>query len=515
MATKGTYTAYQALRPLEGDFGDTAEKAADRKIAADERKRLENERRTAKQKAISDSFQQDYNTLSEVITNNKSIDEAFARGVGEARDMMGGIYKQIQQNPALANDVDVQLKLQNLRNFSKNLKTVSTRYTDHATKITEGIQNGTISAWEDDKLNQVDSIFRQANLAVRPDWSTGLPIGATQKVDENGDPVLDEYGAKEVDDLNLIEVLDGRGLGELTNIYNMSEEAQTIGPDLGKRVIKKPDGSFSHIEYQLFEDIEPDVRNLVKGFIGDTRNPSPIAKSIWSDVLGNKSKELDDADMKEIEDAYTQTIKAFYDEKSQGTTDFSARNAAIKEANRKKEVKKLETVASEFTVVTDQDENIVKEEFIGVTGDIQGMATGFSLPVDPKTKKDVAIVTGAEGHDVVVNRVYLLDSGELAYSGFELRGKVTGQPLEPSTELFDSGGGKLASNVIRRDIGGGMSDDDPVLTGVAKAYGLDNEGQLKKMLEGKVEAFNKKNKKAPVDTSKMTDAELIELYSKE
>lgn len=497
MAQQGTYTAYQQLRPLEGDLGKIARDAADREQAKRDRIKEEQQALQDQQAKIAQNFAKDYDTLSEVITQNKSIDEAFARGVSSARDMMGNIYKDIQKNPSLANDVNTQLKLQNLRNFSKNLKTVSDRYTSYATEIAQGIQDGTVSAWEDNSLNRMDSVFRKVNLEVSPDMSTGMPMAATIKVDGNGDPVMGPDGRPVIEDLNLIEVLDGRGLADITGVYNMAGEAQKIGPDLGKRVIKKPDGSFSHVEYQSFNEIEGDVRNLVRGFIGDERNPTAVAKSIWSDVLGEEAKTLTAADMKRIEDTYTFTTRAFYDETAKKGTDFSARNAALERQRKAAEGKDEEIEGTGIEIRTDEQGNPLSadevEAFVGEAGG--GSAFSLAAPVP----------VGVKGNQIFVDSLFLTRGGQIVYSADVKEGK-SGEFLYTTPEGEEV---EISKEVYSEMKDGGLNVSQ--LNDIARAVGLRNAGELREELEKKRDSY-KGGKSKGKDPKKMTAAEKIEFY---
>ena len=563
---KGNYTAYQqTTADSKLEFGQMAKDVAASELANQKRAEEREQKRRDEQSKISESFRKDYATLTDVITGTESIDEAFALGIMEARDKMGEIYKRIKTNPRLADDPDIIMQIQGLNSYSQSLKTSSDVVTDFNTRLAQGMQDGTLSNWNNKYLNIGDSIFNGKNLTIGVD-SKGRPIGATVQVDDNGEVILGPDGLPIVEDLRLPQKLAGGGLPELVPNYNMAADAQKIGKDLADRTRKSVTGAFSTQEAQTWDMMVEDARGLIKGYLGDAKNPSSEAKSIWTDVLGNKPKELDEDDMKEIEDAYLNSIKPFYDQTLKNDTDFSARNAAAERARKERESAKEDKVASEFTVVTDQDENIKKEEFKGMLGfvpseatpfalplnpktkessitvtgkdghkvaseftvvtdqdenikkeEFKGMlgfvpseATPFALPLNPKTKESSITVTGKDGHKVVVDRVYLSDEGQLAYSGYELRGKATGSPIDPDGEEL----GNLSSDVYKKKIGGGMVDGSNVLTSVAKAYDLNNEGQLKKLLSKRKESFLNSKKPAELTPEQKARAsELINKYS--
>lgn len=494
---QGNYAAYkQTVNDSKLELGQFAKDVAQQEKDREAKKVLQAQERAKKQQEIATNFGQDYNTLADVVTGTKSIDEAFARGIGKARDLMGTIYKSIQTNPSLANDVNTQMKLQNLRNYSKTLKTSSDRITEFNTKLAAGVQDGSLSDWNSKYLNIADSIYRQSNLDIGVN-ADGMPIGATILVDNDGEPILDEQGGFIVEPLSLPQIMQGNGLPELVPQYNLAADAQAIGKDLAKRTKESVTGGFSTSTVQTWDSMKEDARALVKSYLGDSKNPSAEAKSIWTDIMGNEPKKLDANDLSQIEEVYLNSIKPFYDSTLEQDIDFNARNAAIKENNRVNEKKAEEDknkAVSNFTVITDQDGTPQEVDLQGVSGDLSGKATAFSLPVDPKTKKSTVKVTGPSGSDVVISRVFLVDDGELAYEGFEYKSKSTGLPVGANIPNLYNYSGKLSKDVIEKGIGGGMSKNDNVLTSVAKYYGLNNEKELKELLKKKKETYNQGGK---------------------
>tara|TARA_R110002073_G_scaffold3315_6_gene22357 strand:- start:19385 stop:20890 length:1506 start_codon:yes stop_codon:yes gene_type:complete len=491
MAKKGTYTALSQTTPTKLEFGQMAKDVAVEERARLERKAAKAEKEAARQEGIAQNFQTDYATLGDVITGTDSIDEAFARGIGKARDRMGEIYKQIQTNPSLANDVSTQLELQNLKGYSKNLKTSSDKITEFNTKLAQGVQDGTLSAWNDKHLDIGESIFRFNNLDIGVN-AKGLPSGATVQLDGEGNMILGNNGQPIIEELNIPQVLGGGGLPELVPRYDMAASAMEIGPKLGARAVKDSNGNFMENEYQEFSAIEGGVRNLVKGIIGSVGNPTAEAKSIWTDVLGNRAQDFDEADMKEIEDAYVGSVQAFYDEKRSETKNYSAANTAAEnyrkrlkdEADAKAAKDKLDAEQngnSNFTVITDEDEVPLMIEFQGVTGDIQGKGYRVALPYNSDTEKSTITVVGGAGKEVEVTELYLMESGELAYKGYQYDGKVTADDLESDNAA------RTSKRILIEGVGGGKSKNDRILTAIAKSRGLENEGQLKKLVEEQVE----------------------------
>jgi hypothetical protein len=489
MPQKGTYTALQQLRPIQTDFGKIATDAAavqhQRDLEVEAKRAATAKARQEQKSKIAEGFREDYAKLTEVVTGTKSLTEAMSRGVGAARDMLGETYKEIERNPAMYDDINVSMKVANASNFSKNLKLVSDRYTEYAAKVTKGMTDGSLSEWNNETLNDLNSIFKDGNLDVTVDPQTGLPIAVFAKQDDDGNYVYDDDGEVVMERMNLLEVLDGRGLQDTPSKFDLAKHAQTAGKDLGDRMQKTEGGDFTTREIQTFEMIEPEVRDLAKGLIGTAQNPTDVAKSIWTDTLGNNKPpggELTEADMSLIEDAYVNATRPFYDEKDKADVNFGARNAAKKLA--KEEAAK--TPKGEiFEVVTDQEGDPTNvQTLVGVSGDIGGGAMAFSMPRDPKNKYS-GVAVEKEGKRLIVDRIYLTNSGEVAYSGYSIEGRSSGELIDPTDWLS----GKISTQVTKSEFGGGADPGDKVLTDLARAVGLSGEAELKKALQTTKDRF--------------------------
>jgi hypothetical protein len=477
MPKKGTYTALQQLRPYQEDFGQIALDAADRLEAQRGEKKAADAAAKKAKAAISENFGSDYDGLFEVVTRTKSIDEAYGRGINSARDAMGQLHKDIQANPSLANDAKTQMKRANLNKFSKNLKTISESYTQYAGNVGKGMRDGTLSNWNSDALSDIDSIFRQANLDIRVDQETGLPIAVIAELNDDGE------ATGNLKELNLIEVLDGRGLTDTVNTFDFQSSITDIGDKLGKREVKTSSG-FSHIEYQKFADIEPEVRTMLKGFIGNENNPSDIAKSIWSDMMAQNPKELDATDMKRIEDFYVNSVKGFYDEKNKKTTDFGAQER--RRAGRAKEEEEEEAGLG-LQIRTDEQGQPLRKGLTGVAG-AHGPAYSFTLPQD--------ITLGVKGEKTLIDNLYLTDDGKIAYSGRAFKGKTSGKRIDADNYLSGTYSGEVVEDIT----GGGLSTNE--LNDIARDLGYANTGALKKELQAARDRALQGGDSNTLDTSK-------------
>lgn len=477
-APAGNAAALQRLRPITTDFGNIVEDTIDDELA---RKKAAEDEAKAKAKAKADlanKFGKDFAALNDIVTKTKSIDEAFARGVNSARDLMGDIYKQAEQDPTVMNTMEWQRKKANLTNYSKNLKTVSDRYTQYADMIGKGMQDGSLSRWNQSTLNDLNSIYSQANLDVKTDQETGLPIAVIAEVDDNGKPT------GKLKELNLVEILDGRGLNTAVNTFDFEESVTEMGTKLGKREVKTPGSGLTHIEYQKFEDIELEVRNMIKGFVGNAENPTDVAKSIWTDHMGEDAKTLTPEDMTRIEDFYTNSIKGFYDEKNKTTKDYST---GFRYSRAAREDEKEEGLGIQLR--TDEEGRPMRQTLYGVKGVPQGNYFQFTIP-EP-------IKLGIKGENREISNLMINDNGEIAYEEVIYRGKKSGEKIDPTK--FDSA---TMSGQVRTStsIGGGLNADE--INDIARALGYRNAKELKDAL---VEASKQQGVEpsgGSIDTSK-------------
>jgi hypothetical protein len=470
----GSFTALQRLKPITTDFGDIVENAVEDDLARKAAAKAEEDANKKAKSELANKFGETYESLEEVITKTKSINEANARGINSARDLTGDIFKAAETDPTVMNTMEWQMKKANLNNFSKNLKLVSDRYTEYATTLSAGMQDGTLSGWNKEQLNDLDSIFRKANLDIRADRETGLPIGVIAEVDDDGE------ATGKLKELNLVEVLDGRGLNQSVNTFKFKDSITEIGSDLGQRLVKEVGSNLTHIEYQKFSKIEPDVRKMVRGFIGNEGNPKDVAKSIWVDQMSGDIKDLTAADMKRIEDFYVNGIKGFYDEKNMTTKDF---RTGYNYSRAKKTDD--DEMGLGIQLRTNEAGEPDTEPLTGVAGDIRGESFQFTLPGP--------IRLGIKGENREISNLFLTPDGKIAYKETVYKGKVSGDKINPVNVYEGTVSGEY---VTTERVGGGLNTTE--LNDIARELKFPNTKALKDAL---MEAYKKQTGKTFGGTS--------------
>ena len=432
MPTKGVFAAYQRLRPIQEDFSDVVNEQEQlnarlrrEQEAAQEKARARSER-LAKEAGVSLS------TLNEVISGIKSIDQANALGVSKARDFMYDIYKQIEADPRKAADVEYQLKLANARGFADKLSKAQNAYATFAKDFSEGYGKGTYSKWNQGRMNQLSAIFERNDFTV--------------DIDDNGNPVaIVKNGENDYERINLVDVLDGRGLGGVVNTYDFDKETTDLADNLGKRLTLNPQGAFT-IEEQTFDSHRNQVSELADGILGVGSRPSDVAKSIWSDTLGKSKAEFtgSDKDMQEIKQAFMDSVESKYDTLYKRKYDAARANVGLRAREQRRKATKdkgLTTVEVRTDVETGRP---LREGLQGATEDIGGAATSFSLG-EP-------ISFGVGNREKKINSLYLTDAGKIVYEGEEKTG------TRSTTDIVT--GERTTEPVFETVVGGGLNQDE-------------------------------------------------------
>ena len=428
MASKGVYAAYQMLRPIQEDFSDVVNEQEElnarlrREQEAAQEKARQRSENLAKEAGVSLS------TLNEVISGVKSIDQANALGVSKARDFMYNIYKEIESDPRKAGNVEYQLKLANARKFADKLSKAQNAYATFAQDFSKGYGDGTYSKWNQGRMDQLSAIFERNDFTIDIDKS-GNPVAIVKNKE-------DDY-----EKINLVDVLDGRGLGGIVNTYDFDKETTDLADSLGKRLTMLPSGSYE-IEEQTFNSHRNQVSKLLDGVLGVGDKPTDVAKSIWADTLGKSKSEFTGSkeDMEEIKQAYMNSVESKYDTLYKKKYDAAKVNAGLR-AREQKSTKGLTTVEVRTDVGTGKP---LRKGLEGVSGDIGGAATSFSLG-NP-------ITFGVGNKEKKINSLYLTDAGQIVYEGEEKTG------TKSSTDVLT--GEKITEQVFEPVVGGGLNQDE-------------------------------------------------------
>ena len=149
MATKGTYSAYRALKPLEGDVSQDIQQQQEnnfRKRGLDQvDQRTQNDKADKEAQRKQELWDKHVKPLSNYDTGSSSLNEAQGRLILEAQKEYVPLMSVIN-NPKSTDEEKLKatLKLQNINSLPDNLATMTKSLTDRDLAIKKGVADGTL-----------------------------------------------------------------------------------------------------------------------------------------------------------------------------------------------------------------------------------------------------------------------------------------------------------------------------------------------------------------------------------
>ncbi|GAG19976.1 unnamed protein product, partial [marine sediment metagenome] len=148
--------------------------------------------------------------------------------------------------------------------------------------------------------------------------------------------VKDENGKIQMKTVTPSEVFKGLGGFSVTADVDIQGEATKIGEKLGKSITSDVDG-YQITSEQSWESKIEGTREIVRGMLGSPSSLTPLAKRLWADEMGEKSRKLSEADMVKLEEKMLEKIKPLYDIEVKKTINYGARESARGRAQKKTE----------------------------------------------------------------------------------------------------------------------------------------------------------------------------------
>jgi len=437
MARKGTYTALQQLQPIAEDFGQIALDAA--KVERDIQLQKAKDAaalakiRSAEQETIRKAFGMSYEDLQDVITGIDSLDQPMSAGVNSAASMLGVMHKQANANFRLLRDPVFMRRKSNLEGFSKTLAAISERYANYAQVVGEGFQKGELSEWSSGALGEADAVFRKLDLAITANPETGKPL-----------VVFRDPKTKELRIMDINKVLDGRGMAELVPWFDFNKSVRLQGAALGKDEFKRIRGGVA-ITTQSFSTKRDAELIKARANMGTAEDPSVIAKSIWTNNMGNEprlavvdgkiTKSLTDKDLDDIAEFYTDALGGYYDAKYVETPIRSS-GASGKSGG-------LNTIILE-TDTKGKVSQEIPEDLFKLEDDV-GNITPFSIP--SKT-----VYLGHKDEKREIQRLFITDTGLIGYEGRWPSGTFKDKPLVEGSPFSGTTSGKEFENFVSEEM---------------------------------------------------------------
>lgn len=375
MAEKGTYTAYQQLRPLEGDISKDLQQQEEngfRRRAEDRYKEEAEQKKKDKEaedkKALWDKY---VKPLSNYDTGSKTLNEAQGRLLIQAQKEYVPLMQVIESPNASDEDkLKATLKLQNLNNLPENLTQFTKSLTDRDIAYRKAVDSKSIYADPNYEKNFQEG-YENKLLSLD---ENGMPLIAFR--DQNGDGQNDMETYDQVK--NIVDTYD------IQQRFNWDADLEDASKNVKPIEVTRDNGSTTTTKTGADEGL---LSDYVAGqlYLGDKSTPSPKFKSYMRDF------NVDPSDTKAVaalENRYKNSIRLRVKGKDSVTQNDSALDWQ-KEKNSQKEIDKKNKVS--YGVVTTPP--AFKEAgYNSMTGyktvAVQGKVTMPAITFKGTTKKD-------------------------------------------------------------------------------------------------------------------------------
>lgn len=296
MAEKGTYTAYQQLRPLQGDVSQDIqqqeENGARRRAQAGieaERISQRKDKKAQDKKALWDKY---VKPLSNYDTGSKTLNEAQGRLLIEAQKQYVPLM-QVIENPNASDEerLKATLKIQNLNNLPENLTQFTKSLTDRDLAYRKAVDSKSIYA--------------------DPQYEKNFQEGYENKLlslDENGMPLI-AFRDQDGDGQNDVETYDSvKNIVDTYNIqqrFNWDADLEDASKNVKPIEVTRDNGVTTTTKTGADEGF---LTDYVAGqlYLGDKTTPSPRFKSYMRDFNVDPS---DTKAVSALENRYKNSIR--------------------------------------------------------------------------------------------------------------------------------------------------------------------------------------------------------------
>lgn len=273
MAEKGTYTALQQLKPLQGDISQDIQQQEENGFRRRAEKRYEDEAEQRKKdkadqdkKALWDKY---VKPLSNYDTGSKTLNEAQGRLLIEAQKQYAPLM-QVIENPNASDEerLKATLKIQNLNNLPENLTQFTKSLTDRDLAYRKAVDSKSIYA--------------------DPQYEKNFQEGYENKLlslDENGMPLI-AFRDQDGDGQNDVETYDSvKNIVDTYNIqqrFNWDADLEDASKNVKPIEVTRDNGVTTTTKTGADEGF---LTDYVAGqlYLGDKTTPSPKFKSYMRD----------------------------------------------------------------------------------------------------------------------------------------------------------------------------------------------------------------------------------------
>lgn len=389
MPTAGTYTAWQQLKPLEGDVAtdlqnqeklDLEKQQQDREDARFTADEKEKAAKAAKEKRK--EREDDLNALDVKATGFSSHDDPiidlYSRP-GGLKDQYNSVMDALEKNP---DDRDALMKLHNMKKSVETLNQFRAPIMDNATALGKGLADGTYSETLNKKTKDDYNALMKAQYTYQFDDKgiIGVKRVGSAPYDPDGDGIPNDFSVQDVNDAsrfaNFRQRFDVKKDMDQAKVDFGTKETVTDGAGYTTTTIKGFDQKKKPLLTKSIDDkFGPSLDKMTdafKSYLGDTLKTDPASVKT-------------DADFQDIKKHYVDNVIAQYDEVQKNEKNYTAENAADDNAIKRSELSLKKKIAAGKI---NKDEVSIGE---GVTPTEQTYGTINMTKIDTNTTRSIPV----------------------------------------------------------------------------------------------------------------------------
>ena len=305
-------------------------------------------------------------------------------------------YKKARDNPSYAKSDEYLAKTANRANYAKNLKIFTDKYSEYAKSVIA--MGSDLSGWNEDAMKEVNAFFNEEKVMFKEN-KYGEPIAMIAVIDpDTGEIDVNEDGTQKYTEASLAQVQKGTGIYDIVPKVDTVGAVKSIGDILGDD-LKDVKKGWTITSKQEWANKEAGARSLVQSELGSVKNPTALAKNMWTNEMGNKKADWDENAFEEVTNKMLEKVKATYDEKLNVAYNYAGENAlAARNAEADEDV-------ITPSVTPNSETGMIEEGPIpGLDIDVEGYSISFGKGV---------LTSKSEASSEIVENVWVGKNGKM------------------------------------------------------------------------------------------------------
>lgn len=400
MAGKGTYTAYNRLKPIEQTFTDDLRFNEEMQFKKRQEKRIEDDKiKKENDKMIAD-ISMSNSKLVPFDTKIRGLNDYVYRGIEEAKEQLPSLYKTLNNpNATTSQRIEARTMINNLENMPTALKNMSASLTAHVESQSKGISDGSLISTDEygQALSNAFDVTKEGGLDadIIIDKNTGMPVIVYK--DDNG----------KAHSITSNDFLSGK-LPSARKAYDFDAIVKRQQDLIGTNKVVNQKGFTTTTDVTANQSSLSQLESNAKGLfkIDENGEPSDALYSFWVKDLNRPASELNTESAKEVQEVYKDRVLAGVD--TEGSSEYDMSNALrSQELKDKKDKDKADSTyhSPEISVNPNTGEPDVREIRTQNVGEdpISGYVITFddavvSLHEDDQKRTTKNLIMGDDGN---------------------------------------------------------------------------------------------------------------------